>query len=1145
MSISSTTNSVSYTGNNTTDTYNYTFRILDESHLKVIIKDTLDVETELALTTDYTVTGVGGASGGTITLLAGNLATSYVLLIRREVPLTQETDIRNQSEFYPETHEDVFDKLTMISQQQQFELDRSVKMPDTIAPATFDPTLPTTLVANPSASIIINDAGDGFSIGPTGTEISNAQGYSESAANHKTTASRWATYTAGTVIDAESLVDSTEYSAKEYAQGVQAGALGSAKDWAQKTSAAVTGSSYSAKEWALGVQTRGVSQSGSAKDWANYTGGTVDDTEYSAKKYANDAAASAAAASTAAAASQWSDVVYLTSADSPYTIVDAQAGTFFDVDCTGGAVSITLPAIAGLTLSGPWSVGIRKSDSSTNAITINRGSTDTIDGATSKTISKQYVGANLIPDIDPSPDRWTAIDFGLYPSLTASRALASDANGYFTVSTTTGTQLGYLSTTTSDVQTQLDAKVAKSTLTTKGDTFVATGASTVVRQAIGSDGQILVADSSQTNGLKWATANSGSKNYFQYSSFENNSTSGWSLFNTTLTSLIPTGSITAGAASITTFASTASSPLAGTYSLGTSIASGTITAGHGFISDNLTLDSEDKAKVMQIKFSYSATTGASLMNFSGTSSNTWAVYVYDNANSAWIQPAGVYNLVQSSGVGICTATFQTPSNATTIRLAIICINANTAGAVAMLWDTFFLGPQISAAGAAISDSVAYTPTFTGFGTVTNVSFKSMRMGERLKVWGSFTTGTTTATQAQITLGYNGSNANVTVDSSKLPGVASVIGTAGYNSASTTYFGSYVLSPITNVTYVNLSQQLSGTSDLSAANGSAFASTTNMSVEFEVPIVSWSSNTVMSADTDTRQVLATLGGNPNNTITGSFSKMTWASSPIGKDSHGAWDQTNSEYVIPVSGDYFFSMQTEIGGTEAVDNSVGLQVFNATISSSLGDFYSRVMNTTLSSTTVNGSRLAVNLTAGTRIQFRSNSTITSPTYSAAIQGTSISIFRLSGPATIAASETVAARYTTTAGQSIPSATNTIIDFGTKDFDTHGAVTTGAAWKFTTPVSGKYSVIAKILYASATFTVSQRTEIDILKNGSIISLGDYQVNQATTTRLVINNGNSIINLLAGDTVQINAIHSEATARTLIAAGTGCEVCITRVGN
>lgn len=50
-----------------------------------------------------------------------------------------------------------------------------------------------------------------------------------------------------------------------------------------------------------------------------------------------------------------------------------------------------------------------------------------------------------------------------------------------------------------------DGSVQKSTATAKGDLFVATASATISRQGVGSNGQVLTADSTVTNGIKWAT----------------------------------------------------------------------------------------------------------------------------------------------------------------------------------------------------------------------------------------------------------------------------------------------------------------------------------------------------------------------------------------------------------------------------------------------------------------------------------------------------------------------------------------------------------------------------------------------------------------------------------------------------------------
>ena len=54
------------------------------------------------------------------------------------------------------------------------------------------------------------------------------------------------------------------------------------------------------------------------------------------------------------------------------------------------------------------------------------------------------------------------------------------------------------------MKTNADAAIAKSIVTTKGDLIVATGSGTVVRQAVGTNGHVLTADSTQADGVIWA-----------------------------------------------------------------------------------------------------------------------------------------------------------------------------------------------------------------------------------------------------------------------------------------------------------------------------------------------------------------------------------------------------------------------------------------------------------------------------------------------------------------------------------------------------------------------------------------------------------------------------------------------------------------
>jgi hypothetical protein len=146
---------------------------------------------------------------------------------------------------------------------------------------------------------------------------------------------------------------------------------------------------------------------------------------------------------------------------------------------------------------------------------------------------------------------------------------------------------------------------------------------------------------------------------------------------------------------------------------------------------------------------------------------------------------------------------------------------------------------------------------------------------------------------------------------------------------------------------------------------------------------------------------------------------------------------------------------------------------------------------------------------------------------------SIERISSPQTIAMGEVVAARYTSSSGQSIPQAVGTIVNFNTKEYDTHNAVTTGTNWKFTAPVAGTYNVSSYLLYD--TFTISGISDmvLSVNKNGSTYAeIGRTPLWSGAQFYVPVG-GTTDIQLNAGDTISIKAENYTGAARTLVTSG------------
>ena len=130
MTISSTTTKNSYSGNGSTTTFAYGFYIPASTDIQVIVRSATGTETiksEGTGSTNYSITGVGGSSGGNIVFVTAP-ASGETVVLRRNTAKTQATDYVANDPFPAETHEDALDKLTIIGQDLQEQVDRSLKL---------------------------------------------------------------------------------------------------------------------------------------------------------------------------------------------------------------------------------------------------------------------------------------------------------------------------------------------------------------------------------------------------------------------------------------------------------------------------------------------------------------------------------------------------------------------------------------------------------------------------------------------------------------------------------------------------------------------------------------------------------------------------------------------------------------------------------------------------------------------------------------------------------------------------------------------------------------------------------------------------------------------------------------------------------
>ena len=206
MTISTTTIKNSYSGNGSTTTFNYTFKITDQDDIDVIIRSSSGTETTKTITTHYTVTGVGNSGGGTVVFTAGNIpASGETVVLRRSTPLTQGVDLIENDPLPANTLEDAFDKLTSISQELQEQLDRSLKVSKTTS--ITSPEFTSDASARADKLLGFDSTGNQLVANISSTSAAQAATSATNAASSATAAANSATAAANAQAAAEAALD--------------------------------------------------------------------------------------------------------------------------------------------------------------------------------------------------------------------------------------------------------------------------------------------------------------------------------------------------------------------------------------------------------------------------------------------------------------------------------------------------------------------------------------------------------------------------------------------------------------------------------------------------------------------------------------------------------------------------------------------------------------------------------------------------------------------------------------------------------------------------------------------------------------------------------------------------------------------------
>ncbi len=544
--------------------------------------------------------------------------------------------------------------------------------------------------------------------------------------------------------------------------------------------------------------------------------------------------------------------------------------------------------------------------------------------------------------------------------------------------------------------------------------------------------------------------------------------------------------------------------------------------GEGFSYD-FSIDTSDKAKVIQISFDYLVSSGT-------YADSDMTIWIYDVTNAALIQPAGY--TIQNAAVSMRQlATFQSASNSTSYRL-IVHTSSTSASAYTLQFDNFSVGPQIVTNGAAVSDWVSFTPTGSW---TTNTTYTGLwrRIGDSMEIQAkALCSGAPTSAGL-----YFNMPSGFTIDSNKIPSGISTSGVASMqDSGVASYIGEVQINITANTFYVYTTA--SPSANVTQAVPFTFGANDYVSINVVVPITGWSSNVQLSSDTDTRVIAArAVGGSTSITNT---STTVIVYSTVSYDDVGAYNNSTGVYTVKVPGKYSIKANflSSVALASTVGSEIGMRIYkNGTQIKNESIYVSHTQSIYWALAVSDDIDCVAGDTLDIRLYNGLGSTVTLNNANSYV---GVTFKRLSGPSVIAASESVNAYYTGAPPTGTIAASFNTLTFGTKVKDSHNAYSGGT---YTVPVSGCYDISASF-EVSAVYTSSQSAIIAIFIDGVEKVRGRTYTFTAITTTPQAKVDIKSIPLLAGQLVTIRG-YCDGTTPTIGSNAPSSYFSISKTGN